>query len=594
MPIDPITLEVIYNRLNSIADEMEHVVLRSSYSVIIKEVGDASSAIFTIEGEAMAHSLSLPLHLGVMGASLKSIIAEFPAEQMQAGDVYVLNDPYLGGTHLPDIIVAAPVIHDGESVALTAVLAHHQDVGGMVPGSMPATATENFQEGLIIPPLALRTAGVDNHTLFRIIERNVRLPGEVVGDIRGQIGAVLAGAERLQGLLDEYGHAQVLEHVRELLDRAEAMTRAEIAAIPDGVFSFEDYLDHDGVEREKRLLPVRATVTISGDEMTVDMTGTNPQTKGSANGPPSTAFAPVAYALRTIIDPTTPINGGSERPITLVAPEGTLVNPRRPAAVALRGQLASRVLKAVFGALVQVVPDRIPADSGEHDGVLGLAGVDPANGKPWGFAFEPVGGMGARPTKDGVEAVSNHLSNVLSVPAEAWESFPLRATRHALRDDSGGAGRWRGGLGLEFGFEVLRGEVTVSYRGDRHFTSPWGLFGGAAGASWRLLIHRLSGEVEEIPGRSIFTIYGGERVVLLGGGGGGYGDPLERAPWRVLEDVLDGKVTPEAAAASYGVVVVGDPFELVPDQTEALRARIREERGPITWTFDRGPGLGHQ
>lgn len=594
MAIDPITLEVIYNRLNSIADEMENVVLRSSYSVIIKEVGDASSAIFTIDGEAMAHSLSLPLHLGVMGAALHSIIGEFPANEMQDGDVYILNDPYLGGTHLPDIVIAAPVVHDAEPVGLTAVLAHHQDVGGMVPGSMPATATEIFQEGLIIPPLALRTAGVDNDTLFRLIERNVRLPGEVIGDIRGQVGAVLAGAMRLRALLDEYGHALVLEHVRELLDRAERMTRAEIAAIPDGSVTFEDYLDHDGVDRETRLLPVRATVTVSGDELTVDMTGTNPQTRGSANGPPSTAFAPVVYALRTIVDPTIPVNGGSERPIRLIAPEGTLVNPRRPAAVALRGQLGSRVLKAVFGALVQVVPDRIPADSGEHDGVLGLAGVDPESGRPWGFAFEPVGGMGARPTKDGAEAVSNHLSNVLSVPAEVWEDFPLRATRHSLRPDSGGAGRWRGGLGLEFAYRILRGEVTASYRGDRHFTSPWGLFGGKPGASWRLLIHRLSGEIEEIPGRSIFTIYAGESVELLGGGGGGYGDPLEREPWRVLEDVLDGKVSPEAAESDYGVLGRNDPFELDVEATEGLRAQMRAGRGPITWTFDRGSGLGCQ
>jgi N-methylhydantoinase B len=296
--------------------------------------------------------------------------------------------------------------------------------------------------------------------------------------------------------------------------------------------------------------------------------------------------------MRTIVDPATPVNGGSERPIRLVVPEGTLVNPRRPAAVALRGQLGSRVLKAVFGALVQVVPERIPADSGEHDGVLGLAGVDPETGRPGGFAFEPVGGMGARPTKDGAEAVSNHLSNVLSVPAEAWEDFPLRATLHGLRPDSGGAGRWRGGLGLAFGYRILRGEVTVSYRGDRHFTSPWGLFGGMPGASWRLFIHRLSGEVEEIPGRSIFTIYAGESVELLGGGGGGYGDPLKREPWRVLEDVLDGKVSPGAAASEYGVVVAGDPSEVVPDATDELRARMREERGPITWTFDRGSGLG--
>jgi N-methylhydantoinase B len=593
--IDPITLEVIYNRLNAIADEMENVVLRSSYSVIIKEVGDASSAIFTIDGEAIAHAIALPLHLGVMGAVVRSLLDAFPPEAMEDDDVYVMNDPYLGGTHLPDLVIAMPVIHDGRPVALTAVLAHHGDMGGLVPGSMPATATEIFQEGLIIPPLKLRSAGVENETLLRMIERNVRLPTEVLGDIHGQIGAATAGRDRLLHLFDEYGQDVVLEHMRELLDRAEMMTRNEIAKIPDGTHSFEDYLDHDGVDIGKRLLPVRATVTIVGDRIHVDMTGTNPQTRGSANGPPSTAFAPVVYALRTIVDPATPINGGSERPIELVVPEGTMVNPRRPAAVALRSQLASRVLKAVYGALVRFVPDRIAADSGEHDGVLGLAGVDPETDNPWGFAFEPVGGMGARPTKDGVDGISTHLANVLSVPAEVWESggHPLRMVRHAVRIDSGGAGRWRGGLGLEWQFEVLRGEVTASWRGDRHFSAPWGLFGGGAGASWRLLVHRNSGEVEEIPGRSVFTIHVGERVELLGGGGGGYGDPLEREPERVRDDVLDGKVSREAAQREYGVVVRSETAKLELRATSTLRDRLRAERGPISWTFDRGP-LGRE
>jgi N-methylhydantoinase B len=591
--IDPITVEVIYNRLNAIADEMQNVILRSSYSVIIKEVGDCSSAIFTADGEAIAHAVALPFHLGVMSWSVHSILATFPPDQMQDGDVYILNDPYLGGTHLPDVLITMPVIHEGVPVAVTAVLAHHQDMGGMVAGSMPANATEIFQEGLAIPPLKLRSAGVQNETLLRLIERNVRLPTEVVGDIHGQVGAAAAGRERLLGLFDEYGADVTLEHMRELLRRAESMTRDEIRRLPDGTYSFEDYLDHDGVDTTDRLLPVRATVTIENDSLSVDMAGTHPQTRGSANGPPSTAFAPVVYALRTIIDPATPINGGSERPISLTLPAGSLVNPNRPAPVALRGQLGSRVLKAVFGALVQVVPGRIAADSGEHDGVLGLAGVDPATGKAWGFAFEPVGGMGARPTKDGVDGISTHLSNVLSVPAEAWEhGYPLRITRHALREDSGGAGRWRGGLGLEWRFEVLRGEVTASWRGDRHFTCPWGLFGGGAGASWVLTVHRRSGQIDEIPGRSIFTIFEGERVVLLGGSGGGYGDPLLREPERVLDDVLDGKVSGNRAFIDYGVVLGEDPVAVDVDATERRRDELARKRGPITWTFDRGTALG--
>jgi N-methylhydantoinase B len=595
MAIDPITLEVIYNRLNAIADEMQSVILRSSNSVIIKEVGDCSAAIFDAEGEAIAHAIALPIHLGVMSSGVRATIAAFPVDQMQDGDVYVLNDPYGGGTHLPDILVTMPVVHEGVPVAITAVLAHHQDVGGMVAGSMPAHATEIFQEGLIIPPLRLHSAGVENETLVAMIERNVRLPTEVMGDVHAQVGAATAGRDRLLELLDDYGAENATEHWRELLDRAEAMTRAEIRRLPEGTYMFEDYLDHDGFDTETRLLPVRATITIEGDELHVDMTGTNPQTRGSANGPPSTAFAPVVYALRTIIDAATPVNGGSERPIEMTVPLGTMVNPIRPGAVALRGQLASRVLKAVFGALVQVVPERIAADSGEHDGVLGLAGVDPATGKSWGFAFEPVGGMGARPTKDGVDGISTHLSNVLSVPAEAWErGYPLRILRHALRPDSAGAGRWCGGLGLEWQFEVLRGAVTASWRGDRHFSCPWGLFGGKAGLPWQLSVHRRSGEVEVIPGRSVFTIEEGERVVLLGGGGGGYGDPLERDAWRVLENVLDEKISAESAAQDHGVVLTGSPPAVDEAATMALREHMRATRGEITWTFDRGPELGLQ
>jgi len=590
MAIDPITLEVVYNRMNAIADEMENVVLRSSYSVIIKEVGDCSTAVFTLGGEAIAHAVSLPLHLGIMRDAMASILEAFPPAEMEDGDVYALNDPYLGGTHLPDLLVIMPVVGARGPVALTAVLAHHQEMGGMVAGSMPANATEIFQEGLIIPPLKLRERGEDNITLFRMIERNVRMPSEVIGDIRGQIGAAAAGRDRIRELLDEYGEEVVLEHVGELLDRAETMTRAEIAALPDGRYSFVDYIDHDGVDLERRLLPVQATVTIDGDRFIVDMEGTHPQTRGSANGPPSTAFSPVVYALRTIIDPAIPTNGGTERAIELILPEGILVNPVRPAPVALRAQTANRVLKAVYGALAQVVPERIPADSGEHDGVLGLAGLDPETGRRWGFAFEPVGGMGARPTKDGVDGVSTHLSNVLSVPAEVWETSPLRMFRHAIRNDSGGAGRWRGGLGLEWEFELLHGEATVSWRGDRHFSAPWGLFGGKAGASWRLLIERSGGTVEEIPGRSVFRIAAGERVRLLGGGGGGYGDPLEREPQRVLEDVLDEKVSVESAEQDYGVVLADGQVD--DDGTDRLRAELRERRGPIEWMFDRGEAIG--
>ena len=592
MAIDEITLQVLHNRFEAIAEEMQSVMLRSSYSGIINEVGDASSALFSVAGEAIAHSVAIPLHLGVMGAAVRSILEHFPLAGMQDGDSYILNDPYLGGTHLPDLVVATPVLAEDGPVALAAVLAHHSDVGGLVHGSMAAHATEIFQEGLQIPPCKLRECGTENVTLFAIIERNVREPREVVADIRGQIGATVTGTRLLLDVLGEYGSSAVLEYMEALLDRAEAMTRASLRALPDGTATFEDYIDHDGVDLTDRLLQVKATVTIAGDQLMVDLTGTHAQTRGSANGPPSTAVAPAVYALRTLIDSAVPVNGGTERPITIELPEGSMVNPRRPAPVALRGQLASRVLKAINGALVQIVPGRLTADSGEHDGVLGFSSSRGPGGVPWHLAFEPIGGMGARPTKDGVDAVSMGLSNAINVPAEIWEGeeSPVRLARQALRTDSGGAGTWRGGLGIVWRFEILHGTVEASWRGDRTFSRPWGLFGGKAGASWQLLVLRADGSSDEIPGRGVFHLYEGDLLEVRGGGSGGYGDPLERSTERVHNDLRDGKISVEAARHEYGVIITADGLAIDGERTGDLRKRLRLERGPITWTIDRGNG----
>ncbi|GIX49629.1 MAG: N-methylhydantoinase B [Candidatus Tectimicrobiota bacterium] len=588
MALDPITLEVLRNKFDVIADEMEIALLRSAYSSIVKEGMDASAALFTLQGETIAQAASIPIHLGCLVPAVQRLLQAFPPESMQAGDAYIMNDPYDGGSHLPDVVIVVPIFYRGRPVALSATMAHHQDIGGKTPGSVPTDATEIFQEGLRLPPLKFYEAGRPNATLHALLRANVRIPDIVLGDLHGQLAAGHVGQQRFGELLEAYGVETVLAAIKELMDRAEAMTRERLAAIPDGTYTFADYLDNDGIDLAQRIT-IRATVTVQGSDIFFDFTGTSPQVRGPLNCVPTAAMAGAYYVLRTITDPTIPNNSGCYRPVHLHLPEGTVVNPRPPAAVNARTATIIRIADVLHGALVQALPGKLPAASSGQLLVASFGGIDPRRGTPYVTSELGAGGVGARPTKDGVDVMEMGPSNCMNIPVEAIEMhYPLRIRRYGLRQDSGGAGTYRGGLGASKVFEATHGDVTVSIRGERFFTPPWGLYGGLPAAPARAWIERADGRREEIPSKRVFTLHAGERLHVETPGGGGYGDPLARDPEAVRQDVLARRVSREAARALYGVVLDA-ALTVDRDATQRLRATLQQQRGPITWTYDRGP-----
>ncbi len=590
--VDPITLEVIRNRLDAIADEMEAVLLRSAFSSIVKEGLDASAAVFDARGQTIAQAVAIPIHLGALAHAVEAIVARFPPATMQPGDVFILNDPYSGGTHLPDIVILVPCVVAGRVVALCATMCHHQEIGGKTPGSVPPDATELYQEGLVIPPTYLARRGVRDETLYALIAHNVRIPDVVLGDLAAQIAACHVGCRRVEDLARQYGVARLTQAMELLLERAEQLTRAAIDAIPDGTYAFEDYLDNDGIALDT---PVKicARITVAGSELTVDFTGSSPQVRGPFNCVPASTLSAVYYVVRVVTDPTIPNNAGCFRPVRAILPPGTVVNATRPAPVNSRTATVKRIADVLMGAMVQALPQRLPAANSGQLLVMAIGGVDPLTGRPYVTSELGAGGMGARPHKDGVDAIETDVSNCMNIPAEALElEHPIRVAHWRLRPGSGGAGRFRGGLGMEKGFQLLRGEATVTYRGERHRFAPWGLFGGRPGLPSRAAVHRRDGRVDPLPSKATLHLCEGDVLVVETAGGGGYGDPLERPPDAVLDDVRNYRLSAAAAREEYGVVI--DEHRVDEARTAALREAMRTQRGPITWTFDFGPGRPRQ
>jgi N-methylhydantoinase B len=590
MKIDPVTLEVFRNRFDTIAEEMQNTLLRSAYSIILKEGGDCSCALFSHTGEVIAQATANPAHLSAFVPAVGRILAKYPASEMVPGDVFILNDPYDGGTHVPDVIVVVPVFHDGAVVALGCALGHQQDMGGKSPGSMPADATDIFQEGLVIPPERLYHGGRINETLAAMIARNVRIPDQVFGDLAAEVAAGKTAANRVEQLIAQYGIDTFREVVPALMDHAERLTRQELARIPDGTYEFSDYVDNDGVDLD-RVLEIRVRVTIQGSDMHVDFAGTSPQARGPANCAPSTILGPVYFAIRALTGSHIPNNSGCFRPLTIAAPPRSLVWPERPAPVSIRYHTLKRVVDALLGALAPAVPAKVPAASHGSDLCMSWGGEDPLTRQRFVYMECTAGGTGATWAGDGVDQLGSNLGNGRNIPAEAAEiEYPVRLWANRQRADSGGAGRFRGGLGVERVVELLRGEVIVSHRSDRHYIPPWGLHGGRAGARWTTVIRRASGSEEIIPGRRIFRLAAGDRVIAFTGGGGGYGPPWERAVDRVVADVLDRKVTVSAARERYGVVI--DAAGQVDHKATAARRRAMAATA-VPEQVDRGiQGLG--
>jgi N-methylhydantoinase B len=589
--LDPITLEVVRNKLEDIADEMEMTLLKSSHSTVVKEALDASAAIFDAEGNQVAQAIASPIHLGMILPAVEEFVKRFPPKEMKEGDVFVLNDPFAGGTHLPDLVVTVPIVFEGETIALAVAVTHHQEMGGRSAGSTPMDAGEIFQEGLRIPPLKIYDAGEPNETFFAFLEANVRIPSIVRGDLDGQFASCAAGVRGVRQLAERYGAEPLGELMAALLDRAEVMTREAIVKIPDGTYNFVDYLDNDGFELDKRIR-IEATITVDDSDVLVDLTGSDPQVRGPINCVPASTLAAIYYVVKVATGPEIPNNAGCYRPIKTILPEGSIVNAKSPAAVNGRAVVVRRIVDTMIGALAPAMPDVIPAASNGHPLVCSFGGQDPATGRAFVTAEVGTGGMGARPTKDGIETVQTDTSNAQNVPVEALElEHPIRVNYYRLREDSGGVGRFRGGLGFEKSFEALRAPVNVSHRGERSLTAPWGLFGGGAGAMSKSVLIRADGSEEHFPSKAELRMQPGDRLEVWTTGGGGHGDPLERDPALVLADFLDGKVSTEATSSEYGVVIADGKVD--EERTLKRRAELAADRGPIAWTYDRGP-LGRE
>jgi len=586
--VDPVTLQVIYQRLDSIAEEMESALLKSSYSSIVREARDASSAVFDAKGQTVAQACAIPFHLGTLRFTVPRILKIFPVLEAKDGDVYLANDPYSGGTHLPDITLVTPIIYQSDVVALGVSMVHHQDIGAMTPG-VPTSATSIYQEGLNLPPVKFFDAGKPVKAVHDIIRNNVRVPDIVLGDIGAQVAAGNVGKIRVLELFDEYGKELVLTAIDQLMDYAEILVRQELEKIPDGTHTFVDYMDNDGVNLDKRV-KIQAGVTIKGYDFIVDFTGTDPQAMGPINCVPAATIACACYVLKGITgDSSIPNNEGSFRPLKFILPEGSLVNPRFPAACGVRTPTGKAIVQALMGAMAHFLPERVAAGAA-YGFVIYCGGMDPLNNKEYLVTLFDKEGGPARIAKDGVDVIATDIVNTATPPIEAHEmNSPYRVLECKLHEDSGGAGKYRGGLGVLKSYRLLRGDgASVTFRGERMVVPPWGLFGGKPGALGKGAIIRKNGECEKIHSKKDFTLNEGDEFHLAVPGGGGYGDPLERRPELVLRDVLDGRVSIKAAADEYGVVIEEGMRKISQGKTAELRAKKAGERGPVTWTFDRG------
>lgn len=570
--IDPITLEVIQNALSSIADDLALVIMRAAYSNIVRDSMDYSTAVCDREGRTIAQGLTTPVHLGSFPDAMRNLIATQGAD-MREGDIFVFNDPYgSGGMHLPDFYIVKPVYLDGALEGFVATLAHQQDVGGIAPGGMAVYATEIFQEGLRLPTLKLFEAGRPVEAIFRIIERNTRAPHNVMGDIRSQIAACNSGERAFRALVARYGAAAFRRYADALHDYAERLIRAEIAALPDGTWTFEDFVD--GLGENPVPIRFRATLTIAGDAIAIDWTGTSPQVKAAINGPMPTTRAMSYLAVRCAIGADIPNCEGYMRAISVTAPKGSIVNPHDDAACGARGIICFRMYDTLMGAFAQVVPDRIPAANEGGSNNPHIAGRT-REGKPFMVSGGLMGCWGGSARHDGQEGISNPAANLGNTPIELLESrHPVEITCYAFVENSGGPGRARGGAALQRGYRLLADEAVLVMRSDRRDHLPYGLAGGSPGTpSWNVLNPGPDQRLLPACPMASVPMKGGDVFLHIQAGAGGFGDPLERDPLRVLADLRDELITPAYAADVYGVVLRDGAVDDA--ATMQLRAALR-------------------
>jgi N-methylhydantoinase B len=550
MSIDRTTVEVIRGALVYAAEEMGIALKKSAYSPNIKERMDHSCALFDPERRLIAQAEHIPVHLGSMSFAVREGLNAYRGK-LGRGDMILLNDPYLSGTHLPDLTLIAPIYHGDLLIGYAANKAHHTDIGGKAPGSIAGDSTELFQEGLIIPPVKFVKSGAIDPELSWLIRSNVRTPEVQMGDLRAQIAANYTGIRRVLELAEKYG-AQVLHtSMEEIMDYSERRMRAAISEMPGGVYEASDYMeDVPGWG----LAEIRVKVTVEGGGVSFDYSGTCPQVEAPINAPLGVTIAGIYYTLITVTDPTIPVNDGCFRPVTLIIPEGTMTNPRRPAPVAGGNvETSQRNVDVLMKAFARIVPGKVTAAGLGTMNNVSIGGIRP-DGTPWTFYETIGGGSGGRPNSDGVDGVHVNMTNTMNTPVESIEAYlPMRFLSYGLRPDTGGAGEYRGGCGIERSWMLTVPRATLSILAERTKVKPWGLQGGEPGALGEYILVKWNGDIIKLPSKCTVQMEKGDSLIVHTPGGGGFGDLKKRDPEKVKRDVANGLVSVEAALRIYGI-----------------------------------------
>jgi len=518
MRTNPVQLEIFKSLFHAIAEEMGATLKRTAFSPNIKERRDYSCAIFDARGDMIAQGDHMPVHLGSMPLSVRAAIEN---RDLKPGDVVILNDPYKGGTHLPDLTLVSGVFYKKRLLFYVASRAHQSDIGGMSPGSMPL-AEEIYQEGLRIPPVKLMIGGKLNRDVWEMILANVRTPGEREGDLAAMLGANSTGERRLMEIVGKYGSAEVSRYVAEILNYSERMTRLAISSIPNGTYRAEDFLDDDGISDQP--IAIRVKIKIRGENAVIDFSESDPQAAGSVNAVYAITASVVFYVFRTLVGVSIPSNAGGMRPLDIIAPEGTVVNARPPAAVCGGNvETSQRIVDVLYKCLAEAIPDRIPAASQGTMNNFTFGGLDPRTGQQVAYYETVSGGMGARPTMDGLSGVHTHMTNSLNTPVEALEhDYPIRVLQYSLRKGSGGDGKWRGGDGIVREVRFLT-KAQVTLLSDRRKFPPYGLSGGEPGATGSNILIRTDGTREVLPSKFTTWLRPGDILSIQTPGGGGWG-----------------------------------------------------------------------
>jgi N-methylhydantoinase B len=567
---DSITMQVIRYAMEQVADEMGRTLVRTGRSTVIKEIEDMTCSVFDRHGNTIAQAHHAPMLLTGFELGIRALVNKYKPQDLDEGDMIMFNDPYAGGQHIMDLVTFAPVHFKGELVGFTGSIAHHSDMGGAVPGGTAGGLTEIYMEGLRFPMVKLYKEGKEDPELFGILENNIRVPDKTLGDIRAQASADFVGVHRMQDIYEKYGIEVVQRCEEMLLDYSEGRIRAGLKKIPDGTYSGVDWIDDDGQTDE----PIKLQVNIhkKGDEVAVDFEGTAKQVKGNINCPIATVHAAVYYVLIAVIDPHVPPNSGCYRPFSVEAEEGLIVNPRMPGAVGARTNTSQKIAEAMMLALSKAVPERVQAGCHGQITNCGFSGYHPVTGKRFVYIDIQGGGAGARPTKDGRDGQDSHLARFKNTPIEAVElEYPVRILRYDFIPDSGGAGKYRGGLTVRRDIEVLIDDVSLARYGDRQRFGPFGLFGGKEGSKGKFILNPDTPEERQLKSKGLDVLNKGDVVSLRLPGAGGYGDPLERDLDLLLQDVRDGKVSLESVREDYQVVIDPETLQIDEKATEKLR-----------------------